>query len=228
MQEPVEYWKWISDSKLALVTATSVYHWSIEGKLFCPGVITLAPAHIWLSSCFLPFLTLLPPLLLFLISFCALHLPDNAKPVKIFQRHQNLVGSQIINYRVDKTDKWCALIGIARKDDKIAGYMQLYSIERKMSQAIDGHAAAFASYVTEGSTKPSTLFCFAARTPQVNCLCLNYPLQEPVSYFHFTLGFQVVHSRSWTARRSAFCKEADRYLFPCRSCSRLSRGDASQ
>jgi clathrin heavy chain len=32
MSEPVEFWKWISDSKLALVTASSVYHWSMNGS----------------------------------------------------------------------------------------------------------------------------------------------------------------------------------------------------
>lgn len=31
--EPIEFWKWISDSKLALVSATSVYHWSMNGEL---------------------------------------------------------------------------------------------------------------------------------------------------------------------------------------------------
>jgi clathrin heavy chain len=31
MQDDVEYWKWISPKSLALVTATSVFHWSMEG-----------------------------------------------------------------------------------------------------------------------------------------------------------------------------------------------------
>ncbi|KAJ0084547.1 hypothetical protein Patl1_31071 [Pistacia atlantica] len=32
MPEEVVFWKWISATKVALVTQTSVYHWSIEGK----------------------------------------------------------------------------------------------------------------------------------------------------------------------------------------------------
>jgi clathrin heavy chain len=119
MSEPVEFWKWISDSKLALVTASSVYHWSMN---------------------------------------------DNAKPQKIFARHQSLAGTQIINYRVDAAEKWCAVIGITRKDDRIAGAMQLYSVDRKVSQALEGHAAAFSDFRSEGSTRNSTLFCFASRT----------------------------------------------------------------
>jgi clathrin heavy chain len=30
MPEPLVFWKWISVSNLGLVTATSVYHWSLE------------------------------------------------------------------------------------------------------------------------------------------------------------------------------------------------------
>lgn len=31
MPEPVIFWKWINPNTIALVTAGSVYHWSIEG-----------------------------------------------------------------------------------------------------------------------------------------------------------------------------------------------------
>src|SRR5690348_14608634 len=43
--------------------------------------------------------------------------------------------------------------------------MQLYSVEKKMSQAIEGHAAAFVNFVLEGASGPSILFCFTKRTP---------------------------------------------------------------
>jgi clathrin heavy chain len=32
MTEPVVFWKWTSTANLALVTATSVYHWPLEGQ----------------------------------------------------------------------------------------------------------------------------------------------------------------------------------------------------
>lgn len=44
--------------------------------------------------------------------------------------------------------------------------MQLYSVERKCSQPIEGHAASFATFKMEGNPEPSTLFCFAVRTVQ--------------------------------------------------------------
>lgn len=42
--------------------------------------------------------------------------------------------------------------------------MQLYSVERKVSQPIEGHAAAFAEFKIEGNAKPTTLFCFAVHS----------------------------------------------------------------
>lgn len=44
--------------------------------------------------------------------------------------------------------------------------MQLYSVERKVSQPIEGHAASFASFKLEGNPQPSTLFIFAVRGAQ--------------------------------------------------------------
>ena len=49
------------------------------------------------------------------------------------------------------------MIGISRKDDRIAGAMQLYSVDRKVSQALEGHSAAFCDYRTEGSTRNSCI-----------------------------------------------------------------------
>ncbi|VDP04940.1 unnamed protein product [Soboliphyme baturini] len=41
--------------------------------------------------------------------------------------------------------------------------MQLYSIERKVSQPIEGHAACFLQFTLEGNPEPSNIFCFAVR-----------------------------------------------------------------
>jgi len=37
----------------------------------------------------------------------------NSNPEKIFDRHQNLNGTQIINYKVNSTEKWALIIGIS-------------------------------------------------------------------------------------------------------------------
>ena len=44
--------------------------------------------------------------------------------------------------------------------------MQLYSVERKVSQPIEGHAAAFTQFKLDGNKQPSTLFSFGVRGPQ--------------------------------------------------------------
>lgn len=88
---------------------------------------------------------------------------SDSKPVKVFDRHASLSDTQIINYHVDDSKKWCCLVGIAKRDERIAGYMQLYSVERRVSQPIEGHAACFTQFPNPSGVT-STLFCFAARS----------------------------------------------------------------
>eukprot|EP01119_Soliformovum_irregulare_P023468 TRINITY_DN818_c0_g1_i1.p1 TRINITY_DN818_c0_g1~~TRINITY_DN818_c0_g1_i1.p1 ORF type:complete len:1708 (+),score=626.33 TRINITY_DN818_c0_g1_i1:60-5183(+) len=91
-------------------------------------------------------------------------LTDANDPQKVFDRHNSLADCQVINYRSDKTGKWLCLVGIAQRDGRIAGAMQLYSVERKVSQAIEGHASTFGEFTPSGASAPSTLFTFAKRT----------------------------------------------------------------
>ena len=121
MDEDVVFWKWINVNTIALVTETTVYHWSME---------------------------------------------DESKPKKIFDRHSSLANCQIINYRTDAKVQWLLLIGILAKDNRVAGAMQLYSVQKNVSQPIEGHAAAFAQFKYENKTEESTLFCFAVRNTQ--------------------------------------------------------------
>ena len=41
------------------------------------------------------------------------HTFEESQPLKIFDRHSSLTGSQIINYRADKALKWLLLVGIS-------------------------------------------------------------------------------------------------------------------
>lgn len=87
----------------------------------------------------------------------------DSTPVKMFDRHSTLAGCQIINYRTDDKLSWLLLIGISAQANRVVGAMQLYSMERKVSQPIEGHAACFGTFKTEGNPEPSTLFCFGVR-----------------------------------------------------------------
>ena len=52
------------------------------------------------------------------------------------------------------------------QQNRVVGAMQLYSTERKVSQPIEGHAAAFMQFKIEGNAQESTLFSFAVRGAQ--------------------------------------------------------------
>ncbi|CAL4160616.1 unnamed protein product [Meganyctiphanes norvegica] len=118
MEKEVQFLKWISTSKLALVMETAVFHWSMD---------------------------------------------DDALPQNIFDRHSSLNGCQIINYHADASQNWLLLIGISARQNRVVGFMQLYSEERKASQPIEGHAAVFAQFKIEDNAVESTLLCFAVR-----------------------------------------------------------------
>ena len=52
--------------------------------------------------------------------------------------------------------------------------MQLYSVEQKVSQPIEGHVAAFAQFKMPGNSEESTLFTFAVRTQQGGMVCMHF------------------------------------------------------
>lgn len=107
-------------------------------------------------------------------------------PQKMFDRHSSLNGCQIINYRTDQKQQWLLLIGISAQQNRVVGAMQLYSVERKVSQPIEGHAAAFAQFKMEGNPEMSTLFSFAVRGPQGGKLHIIEVGQAPTGNQPFT------------------------------------------
>lgn len=120
MGEDVVFWKWITDTMLALISENSIYQWDIAKPSQAPVILT--------------------------------------------ERHPSLVGSQIINYHVTNDDKWHSLCGIAQENGIIVGHIQLFSKERNISQAIEGHASAFGLLRLDGATSDSKLFAFANKT----------------------------------------------------------------
>ncbi|KAG5358570.1 putative clathrin heavy chain [Yarrowia sp. B02] len=90
-----------------------------------------------------------------------LHWKVGSEPVKLTDRHHSLNDCQVINYI--SNGSWSALVGITQRDGRIAGQIQLYSKERNVSQAIEGHAAAFAKLQLPEGASPSDLFVFANR-----------------------------------------------------------------
>ncbi|KAF2757197.1 clathrin heavy chain [Pseudovirgaria hyperparasitica] len=89
---------------------------------------------------------------------------NQAAPQKVFERNQNLSGCQIINYRVSDDGEWMVVVGISQQQGRVVGAMQLYSRARGISQAIEGHAAAFGTLRLEGAPADTKLFTFGVRT----------------------------------------------------------------
>lgn len=92
------------------------------------------------------------------------NLEGSEDPRKVFDRHPSLSGCQIINYRTDSTGRWLLLVGIVAQQGRVVGAMQLYNVDRGVSQAIEGHTGAFAEVMLEGATHSTKLFVFAVRT----------------------------------------------------------------
>ncbi|KAL2558245.1 Clathrin heavy chain 1 [Forsythia ovata] len=86
----------------------------------------------------------------------------------MFDRTANLANNQIINYRCDPSEKWLVLIGIApgspEKPQLVKGNMQLFSVDQQRSQALEAHAASFASFRVPGNDNDSILISFATKT----------------------------------------------------------------
>ncbi|KAI1486926.1 clathrin heavy chain [Biscogniauxia mediterranea] len=90
--------------------------------------------------------------------------PSQAAPVEVFKRNANLNGCQIINYRVNSDGKWMAVVGISQQQGRVVGSLQLYSKDRGISQAIEGHAATFGTLRLEGAPEDTKVFTFAVRS----------------------------------------------------------------
>ncbi|KAJ8069666.1 hypothetical protein OCU04_000097 [Sclerotinia nivalis] len=90
--------------------------------------------------------------------------PNQAAPVEVFKRNPNLSGCQIINYRVSGDGKWMVVVGITQQQGRVVGAMQLYSKDRGISQAIEGHAAAFGTLRLESAPADTKVFTFSVRT----------------------------------------------------------------
>jgi clathrin heavy chain len=88
-------------------------------------------------------------------------LEGSSPPVKVFDRHQSLgPNTQIINYRLSPDGKWCVLGGIsAGANGAVNGNMQLFNTEKKLSQPLQGHAAAFATIKVPGR-EPAQILIF--------------------------------------------------------------------
>ena len=108
----IQYWRYINDKTVGIVTDSAVFHWDIY--------------------------------------------TEGSKPKKMFDRHDTLkAGHQVISYQVSGDGKWLLLVGIKKGAGGVEGQMQLYSVDKKISQPLKGHAGIFAEIKVKGSSSVS-------------------------------------------------------------------------
>lgn len=90
---------------------------------------------------------------------------DTAAPEKIFEQEAKFGNCQIMNYGIDSAGKWCYLIGIYQgAGNAICCHMQLFLIEKRQQQILEGFAATFTDMpVTDASDYKNSLFCFCEK-----------------------------------------------------------------
>ena len=86
----------------------------------------------------------------------------DSEPEVMFERHARLSeGTQVINYQVSPDGQWALLAGISQGESgSIDGTMQLYSMERGVSQILQGHIGTFCHVNVEGRSEPVQVVAF--------------------------------------------------------------------
>ncbi|VAH86262.1 unnamed protein product [Triticum turgidum subsp. durum] len=106
----------------------------------------------------------------------------DSKPIKMFDRTANLANNQIINYRCDPSEKWLLLIGNApgapERPQLVKGNMQLFSVDQQRTEALEAHAASFATFKVPGNVNPSTLICFASKASNAETITSKLQIIE--------------------------------------------------
>ncbi len=89
----------------------------------------------------------------------------DSAPQKVFDRHADLGPAvQVIGYSLSSDEKWGLLIGISKgATGGINGNMQLYSVEKRVSQVLAGHAGVFTTITPPGRTDRAQVLIFTGR-----------------------------------------------------------------
>ncbi|KAF4687757.1 hypothetical protein FOZ60_003512 [Perkinsus olseni] len=117
----------------------------------------------------------------------------NSAPVKVFDRAGKLAENttQIIAYATNSSQTWCVLSGISTPDGgrTIEGSLQLFSVERKQQQLLEGHAANFADAPVDDSGEAIGLFSFMERKAGSTATKLH--IMDLARKTHYKVGVDV-------------------------------------
>ena len=69
-----------------------------------------------------------------------------------------------MNYGLDAPQKWCFLVGLYQTEQKTIGcQMQLFFIEKRQQQLLEGYAGAFADIQLTDVAQPNSVFVFCEK-----------------------------------------------------------------
>lgn len=169
----------------------------------------------------------------------------DSQPVKLFERAANLAGTQVINYAVSPDQQWMMVVGIkaGAPGGPAEGCMQLYSVEKKVSQPLTAHAGCFATIKPAGRSDAALLFCFVkygGAAPELTIIEIGRDRSAPGGVFRpapaalplpadgaadFPVAIQASkkHDMLYILTKAGYV-----YLFDIHSCSALARQRVSE
>ncbi|KAL4145007.1 hypothetical protein PRNP1_012681 [Phytophthora ramorum] len=119
------------------------------------------------------------------------NIEDDSLPTKVFYRSASLgAETQIVSYEASIDNKWMLLVGTSQaKGGHIVGNIQLYSMEKKVSQVLQGHAGAFAQMKPSGRKEDVQVLFVAGskgvgQPVQLFCMELGRDHDAPGGVFH--------------------------------------------
>jgi len=159
---------------LAVASGTTIQLFDIQGKAKVADITLQQPLVFWKWAN--------DHILAIVTSSAVYHFDLNTPtqaPKKITDRHAELANSQIIGYKIDPTEKWIAIVALKQQEGNVVGKIQLYSIEKGMSQMFDGYAACFYSYKFDGCNQPSVMLAFAQKYPAPKLVLVEVVRGDP-------------------------------------------------
>ena len=85
----------------------------------------------------------------------------NTNLTKVFEKQPQLQNCQYISFKRNISKKWMCLVGLNASDGTVKGIMQLYNVDKNVSQVIEGFCCTFTNL------NQWDLFCFATKLPNM-------------------------------------------------------------
>ncbi|XP_065289693.1 clathrin heavy chain 1-like isoform X2 [Dermacentor albipictus] len=87
------------------------------------------------------------------------------EPAFMFSLHERIRNTELVGYITDPGLKWLAVTGLFQEEQVVSGLVQLYSVDRRVSQLLPGQCAQLCRHQFQGQAHASQLLLLADRGP---------------------------------------------------------------